>query len=201
VLTAHLFCTGSQKEGSESDIELGTARLVPKEIFPSAHYTALGHIHKPQFVSRSRNIYYSGAIMQYSFDEENQQKSAAVIDVTAAGVREFKTVPLMRSRRLLSLTADSAAEGEAGLEKHADSIVSLTLTLTESLKASEARAIKAHENLYGLRLVLPERGKEKAYRPNRTEREIFEDFLLRARGVKPSEELLELYLEMLGEPQ
>ena len=74
VLLSHLFAAGGATSESEREIDLGGARAVPLSCFPQEGYVALGHLHKPQKLGE--NVYYSGSLLQYSFDEAASTSSA-----------------------------------------------------------------------------------------------------------------------------
>ena len=68
VLVAHLFMLGGEKSEGERSIDLGGARIVPPSVIgENVIYSALGHLHKRQVVSRERNIIFSGYLLQYAF--------------------------------------------------------------------------------------------------------------------------------------
>ncbi|MBC2576111.1 metallophosphoesterase family protein [Peptostreptococcus canis] len=92
IAISHLFVVGSEISDSERRIELGGSLLVNKSDLPKkSQYTALGHIHKPQTVSKLYNAYYSGSPIQYSKTERNTAKSVRIIDIVPdkeADIRE-----------------------------------------------------------------------------------------------------------------
>ncbi len=88
ILMAHAY-TGQEPKRSESERELlvGNQGLVPVEVFEGFDHVALGHLHRPQVASRSRNIYYSGSLMPYSFSEAGQEKSSLVLELDDEGFK------------------------------------------------------------------------------------------------------------------
>lgn len=83
-----VLCNSNEPETSDSELQLGGLQLVNADIFEKFDYTALGHIHKPQWV-RKNKIRYSGSILKYSFSESQQQKSVTVIDLKEKDNIEF----------------------------------------------------------------------------------------------------------------
>lgn len=75
VMTGHLTTLGSSVSESVRDIYVGNLDGLTPSNFPAANYIALGHIHKRQPASQSRNIHYSGSPIPLSFDECKQQKT------------------------------------------------------------------------------------------------------------------------------
>jgi exonuclease SbcD len=80
IATGHLTAVGIQPSESERSIYVGTLENYPKEAFPPADYTALGHIHRPQVVSNSQHIYYSGSPIPLSFDELGVDKRVMLVE-------------------------------------------------------------------------------------------------------------------------
>ena len=62
VFVSHLFMAGSEDKTSD-ERELGSAKLLSREILPDCDFVLLGHVHKPMVVSRSKNAHYSGSLM------------------------------------------------------------------------------------------------------------------------------------------
>ncbi|MCK5773102.1 MAG: exonuclease subunit SbcD [Thermoplasmata archaeon] len=104
ILVAHAY-TGRDLQRSESERELlvGNQGLVPSELFEGFDHVALGHLHRPQVASRSRNIHYSGSLMPYSFSEAGQEKSSLVLELDEGG---FTLTPIVHdlNRRFSSLS-------------------------------------------------------------------------------------------------
>ena len=82
IAVSHIFVVGSSISESERRIELGGSLLVEKSDLPSgSQYTALGHIHKPQRISKQYRAYYSGSPIQYSKNERTSPKSVYIVDL------------------------------------------------------------------------------------------------------------------------
>ncbi|HEY8443843.1 MAG TPA: exonuclease subunit SbcD [Clostridia bacterium] len=195
---SHLFCVGGVKEGDEREIELGGARLIPIDAFPPAHYTALGHIHKPQTISKSRNIHYSGSIMPYAFDETSQ-KSVIVADIHLKETI-VNRVPLTKYKPAIILKAKSVAQALEMLDANQDKWVWLELDIQESLKDSDVKRLKAFPNMLRFSLNLPEREKTVVKdRRQKSDREIFIEYYKSQYSSEPSAELVNLFLEIMNE--
>lgn len=102
IIMYHGFVLGGmgEPETSESEQQLGGMQLVSADVFEAFDYTALGHIHKPQWVKRNK-IRYSGSLMKYSFSEVSQVKSVTIVDMREKGnisveTRELKPCRDMR---------------------------------------------------------------------------------------------------------
>lgn len=73
---------------SEDEILIGTLDMATADQFPVFNYFALGHIHKPQTVSASANMYYSGSPYPMSFTEKEDQKRVLILDT-----KQENTIP------------------------------------------------------------------------------------------------------------
>ena len=84
IATGHLTTIGASSSESVRDIYIGTLEAFPASEFPDADYIALGHIHRPQKVTKSEHIRYSGSPIALSFDEAKTQKSIVIVELTHA---------------------------------------------------------------------------------------------------------------------
>ena len=83
VLLAHQFVTGAERSDSEENV--GGLDNVDASVFEGFDYVALGHIHKPQNVSKDEagvaRVRYSGTPLKYSLSEASHKKSLTVIEL------------------------------------------------------------------------------------------------------------------------
>ncbi|OJV80999.1 MAG: exonuclease sbcCD subunit D [Cellulomonas sp. 73-92] len=101
VVMAHAFVTGGQPSESERDIRVGGVDQVPAGVFAGADYVALGHLHGPQQVAPG--VRYSGSPLAYSFGEQHQHKSTALVDLGPDELR-VTLVPAPVPRALADVT-------------------------------------------------------------------------------------------------
>jgi exonuclease SbcD len=102
IIASHLFIAKGSESDSERQIQVGGAYTVDPMSFPAeAGYVALGHLHRPQETPGEKDIAirYSGSILQYSFSEEEQQKSVTIAEFDG-GRATHRTVPLGAGRTL-----------------------------------------------------------------------------------------------------
>ncbi|MGI8487959.1 exonuclease subunit SbcD [Pectobacterium sp. S5] len=83
IATGHLTTIGATASESVRDIYIGTLDAFPAQAFPPADYIALGHIHRPQRVTQSEHIRYSGSPIPLSFDELNSEKSVCLVSFSS----------------------------------------------------------------------------------------------------------------------
>ncbi len=192
---------GGSSGESERDIELGGTRLVDKSLIPEkCVYTALGHLHKRQIISRERNVIYSGAIAGYAFDEVGVQKSVTVFEVLGGAVQNLQVVPLNSGKKLVNLTACDVSDAKKLLGQYSDCLIRLVLKLEHPLSEKESKELAGdYPALVELSLQIAGRNDEKtADRRALSEKQAFEKYYESRYGALPPDELLQLYLELMG---
>lgn len=120
IATGHLTTIGASVSESVRDIYIGTLEAFPASEFPAADYIALGHIHRPQKVTKSEHIRYSGSPIALSFDEAKTQKSIVIAEfkngelgeVTLSNVPCFQPLAIVKTH-LDTLTQDITAVTES----------------------------------------------------------------------------------------
>ena len=199
VFLSHIFAAGGKAGDSEREIDLGGARAVGLNLFPECDYSALGHLHKRQKLGE--NIYYSGAIMRFTFDEAGQEKSINVFDLTDGGVKNFKTVPLKSCKKLVRLQANSAADGIKLLGDNAEAIAELTLNLKSPLSPSEMAGLHSCENLYSLRMSVDSELLAAGASANegKSSSQLFSEYYSSRFGADVPSDLLALFLSLTEE--
>lgn len=199
VLLTHLFAAGGAASESERDIQLGGARIVPIDCFPADAFTALGHLHRRQRLRD--NVYYSGSLLQYSFDEANIPKSVAILKTEGDKVVFEKEVPLTSGRKLVRLEAAGVEQALALLRRYENAFVELTLHLNAPLTAQETLSLReANEGLVSL-IVRTQTAVDapEIVRSALSSEELFVEYYKSVYGEPPSDELKEAFLELLGE--
>lgn len=103
ILMAHLYVQGSQLSDSERDIQIGNQAGIEPLIFEGIpHYVALGHIHKPQVISRTNNIHYCGSPISLSFSEKEDCKQINIIHVEQNKISNVEIIPIPKHRNLIT---------------------------------------------------------------------------------------------------
>lgn len=199
VFLSHIFVAGGKASDSEREIDLGGARAVPLRLLPDCDYCALGHLHKRQKLGD--NVYYSGAPMQFSFDESGAVKSVNVFGLTANGVENFRQIELTSTRKLIRLHANGVEEGLALLDKNKEFFVELTLNLNAPMTPKESGALRERENLVSLHAEVQsvENTFETFSNKNKSSSRLFSDYYKLRYGADVPEELLTLFLSLTEE--
>jgi exonuclease SbcD len=105
VLMAHTHLDGAALAGSERQVHLGEEWAVTAQSLPStAHYVALGHIHRPQQIEAAPSpTYYAGSPLQLDFGEVGEEKSFVVIHANAGQPAHIERVPYVGAKSLLEV--------------------------------------------------------------------------------------------------
>ena len=102
IILAHQFVAGFKFGGSEEDFSYSNGDeknvagvgIISLDKFQNFDYVALGHIHKPQKISRE-TIRYSGSLLKYKTSEiDVPDKSVVIIDLKEKGNIEVKLDPI-----------------------------------------------------------------------------------------------------------
>jgi DNA repair protein SbcD/Mre11 len=104
IVMAHATLLGGRRGGGERDVQTSFEYEVPASIFPaSAHYAALGHLHRQQEIPAPCPAFYSGSPLAVDFGEEANEPGALIV-TAAPGVRaDARNVPVVGGRRLRTL--------------------------------------------------------------------------------------------------
>jgi exonuclease SbcD len=105
VLMAHAHLDGAMLAGSERQVHLGEEWAVTAQSLPStAHYVALGHIHRPQRVESAPSpTCYAGSPLQLDFGEVGEEKSFVVIRAEPGQPAHIEQIPYSGGRSLLEV--------------------------------------------------------------------------------------------------
>ena len=202
ILVSHIFMLGGLAGEGERDIELGGTRLVNPTLIPEkCLYTALGHLHKRQIINRERHILYSGAILQYSFDEAGTKKSVTCFEIKNGSVINEEEIEITKGKKLARLSALSVDEGETLALKYPDFLVQLKLCLSSPMSEEETRRILGLKNVVELKLESKISTENDATPDRRTlnEKEAFSEYYKSRYGEEVPDKLLTVYLKLMQE--
>jgi exonuclease SbcD len=125
VVLAHVMVSGGVLGGGERSAHTIFDYWVAPNAFPaSAHYVALGHLHRPQRLDAPCPMWYSGSPLAMDFGEQADRKAVLLIDAAPAVPAVVREVPLRSGRRfvtvrgslaeLTALVAEGALDGGPG---------------------------------------------------------------------------------------
>lgn len=151
VALAHQFVTGAVRSDSE-EISVGGTDNVDAAVFDGFDYVALGHIHRPQRVTKE-TVRYCGTPLKYSFSEANHEKSVTVVELGAKGTVSVRTVglkPLRDMRRIKGTYAQLTARSFYENTDYREAYMHITLTDEEDLPDAIGRLRSIYKNIMKL---------------------------------------------------
>lgn len=205
VVSGHAFVVGGLASESERDIRVGGVDAVPAATFGGwgVDYVALGHLHGPQRVTvphveragaASRTVArYSGSPLAFSFSEQHQRKSTALVDLARLAAdpdAAVELVPAPVPRRLADVTGTlDELLGAAG-EPHVDDW--LRVVVTDAVRPAELYARVRARFPHALQVThRPPRPAERevvtAVGPGRDPLDVARDFVEHVSGHAPSD--------------
>ena len=198
---AHAFVAGGAESESERPLLVGGSGQVPTTVFKGFHYTALGHLHKPQRIGAD-HIRYSGSLLTYSFDEVGYSKSFTIVDMDGKGATTISEIPIIGRRQFVRLTGyfDDLLADESLHSQHHNDYVEIRLLDTAPVVDGMRRLRKVFPYCMRLELV----GRMEVVRDTTgakrfkelNERDLFAQFAKEARNEELSPEELD-YMEGL----
>ena len=198
---AHAFVAGGAESESERPLLVGGSGQVPTTVFKDFHYTALGHLHRPQRIG-SDHIRYSGSLLTYSFDEVGYSKSFTIVDIDNKGSTTISEIPIVGRRQFVSLTGyfDDLLADESLHIRHHNDYVEVRLLDTAPVVDGMRRLRKVFPYCMRLELV----GRMEVVRDTTgtkrfkelNEKDLFAQFAKEARNEELSQEELD-YMEQL----
>jgi exonuclease SbcD len=202
LVTAHATLLGGRRGGGERDVQTRLDYELPAGMFPpSAHYVALGHLHRQQEIPGPCPIFYSGSPLAVDFGEEGNEPAALIVTAEPGIRADARPVPIAGGRRLRTLrgTLDQViAEGAQAGDAY------LRVVLAEPGRAGLGDLVR--EQLPNTLEVLlddahrPRPGGRTGDRPSRAGRgalELFGDYLAEQNVADPR--LTALFAELLDE--
>ena len=149
VFAAHCFAAGGKT--GESDISARTAEsvggteLVPISAFEGFDYVALGHLHRPQTLSKKETIVrYSGTPMPYSFSEAEHNKTVSVFDTDNGTVTEIEIPQPYKLRNITGTFDEIIAQAEKDTNRDDFIRIKLTDTAARSFQQNELGKFYPH---------------------------------------------------------
>jgi exonuclease SbcD len=101
LVMAHLTCIGGTFGGGERAAQSIFEYSVPAHIFPvSAHYVALGHLHRRQSLPAPCPVHYSGAPIAVDFGEQDNTSVVCLVEASPSTPARVTDIPITSGRRL-----------------------------------------------------------------------------------------------------
>ncbi|MEE6262908.1 exonuclease SbcCD subunit D [Plantactinospora sonchi] len=178
LVTAHLTVAGARTGGGEREAHTVLNYAVPSTVFPgSAHYVALGHLHRAQPVLGPCPIRYSGSPLAVDFGEEENIPSVTIVEVSTATSAKVREVPITGAAPLRTVRGTLAE-----LARFADPTAWLRVYVREAPRAGLREEVQELlPRALEVRIdpdLLPAPGAGRAaQRAGRSPRELFGDYL------------------------
>ena len=117
LVTTHLTVVGARTGGGEREAHTIQSYAVPAAIFPaSAHYVALGHLHREQQVPGPAPVRYCGSPLAIDFGEADNTPGVTIGEVSPATTVKARHVPVTTAVPLRTVrgTLDDLATLDTG---------------------------------------------------------------------------------------
>jgi DNA repair protein SbcD/Mre11 len=119
VVMSHITCVGGTFGGGERSAQSIFEYSVPASVFPiSAHYVALGHLHRRQVLPAPAPVHYSGAPLAVDFGEQDNSSVVCLVEAAPGIPARITDVPVTSGRRLRTAAgtlAELEAQAQAGV--------------------------------------------------------------------------------------
>lgn len=197
IFVSHLFVAGFENETTD-ERELGGSKLLNPSVLDIPHctYAALGHIHKPMTVSKSKNIYYSGSIAQFDFSDKTDKR---VIIVDTDGKRtSIQSVPITSGIKLATVEVGSEQEALCALEAHPNEYVKIIYRADTPLSPSAMSAMRKFPCFVDIEVVTRAAEVTDRARRGKTDGELFVMFYEVKEKKPPTKELSEIFLKAVS---
>lgn len=203
VLVTHQFITGASLSESE-EIFIGGTENIDAAVFKDFDYTALGHIHKPQNISKKMR--YCGTPLKYSLSEVNQEKSVTIAELSEKGRLEIREIPLVPLRDVKEYkgTFEMLTDKKFYGKINTDDYIFITLTDENEIPDAVHKLRKIYPHLAKYRydnsrtlfstLILPEKINE-----NISPEELFSEFYQKQNNHTMNAEQLEFINRIIKE--
>jgi exonuclease SbcD len=202
LLMLHTHLEGALFSGSERSVHLGEEWAAAPQALPaSAHYVALGHIHKPQRVdSAPAPAYYAGSVLQMDFGEAGEEKGFVLVDARPRQPVRCERVPY-RGGKPLHHVRRTLAELEAEASQLASSgWLRVTVPLSRPDPDINTRVRKLVPNALRVDVELPQQPALVEARPVRGNDpvQLYEAYCAARQGKPPEDEVVEAFRALLA---
>ncbi len=199
LMLAHTSLVGASYGGSERMVHLSEGWSVrPRDLPAGAHYIALGHLHRPQWVQSAPSpARYAGSPLQLDFGEVGEEKCFTLIEAHPGQPATFELIPYRGGRRLCDIEGSPRELLERARSLDDDPWLRLTVTLEERDPDIGRRLREQLPSALIVRVRSPELAEEPPPpEVPRSAPERFRDYYQRSRGHRPSEALMRAFTRL-----
>jgi exonuclease SbcD len=206
LLLAHTHLDAAVLAGSERRVHLGEEWAATAQVLPStAHYVALGHIHRPQRIEAAPSpTCYAGSPLQLDFGEIGEQKTFVVVTAEPGRPARVERVPYEGGKTLHDIRMTLVE-----LEREAERLREAGwLRVTVPIESPDADLNRKVRQLLGtaavaVDYVLPERaeGSTTMVKHGLEPAELFGLYYEGAHGAAPEPALVAVFNDLLREAE
>ncbi len=212
LLISHLFFVKEgevlpeEPEDEKPIVHVGGAQVIFTSAIPgNIQYTALGHLHRKQFVDKTPcPVCYSGSPLAYSFSEANQKKYVICVDAEPGKAVKIKEIELQTGKKLLRYRAENIENALEWLCNNEKSLVELTLVSDTYISAQDRRQLyNCHKGIISIvpEIIRKDNAESEKISIDLTKNitELFVDYFKHEKGQEPNEKIMKLFKEVLSE--
>ncbi|WP_433476493.1 metallophosphoesterase family protein [Spirillospora sp. CA-142024] len=203
IFAAHMYVESALPDYSERRLDISSDYASATTALPAVSYAALGHIHKPQAISRpGLPARYAGSLLQMDFGEitdgQPEQKSVVIIDANPGRPPKIDIRLLRKGRKLITFTGglDALARqapliGDAFVKAYIDvpeSSPGLAAAVTELLPGATLVEVQPRLPGWDEQRELPELDHAAAPEPDLPD--LFAEYLVTTETIPEHAELL-----------
>jgi DNA repair protein SbcD/Mre11 len=201
MVMTHATLLGSRRGGGERDVQTSFEYEISPSVLPAtAHYAALGHLHRQQEIAAPCPAFYSGSPLAVDFGEENNEPGALIVTAAPDIRADARRVAIDGGRQLRTLRGpldQVIAEGEQAGDAY------LRVVLAEPARAGLGDLVREKlPNALEVQLDEAHRPRPRgdgdaarASRAGRTPLQLFSDYLAEQKVADPRVE--RLFAELL----
>ncbi|HXM48514.1 MAG TPA: exonuclease SbcCD subunit D [Pyrinomonadaceae bacterium] len=199
LLLAHLYVDGAETSKSEREIHVAKPYAVSAQRFPStAHYIALGHLHRPQEIHAPSRTLYAGSVLQLDFGERDQQKRVVIIDAHPGKPATIEDCPLSAGKNLRDVSG-TLSELTAQAHTFGEDFLRVTIKVDKPVPGIADTVHEILPNALEIRLDYPRLESEAIEIAGSDPYELFSQFYLHQRASSPPDALTELFRSLYEE--
>ncbi|MFP4015697.1 MAG: exonuclease SbcCD subunit D [Halanaerobiales bacterium] len=208
IAASHLFVAGGKRSDSERIIQVGGGMTVDTESLPlKSQYTALGHLHRPQIASKSRNAYYAGSPLQYSKSEIGYAKTVNLVDLHPGEEADITHIKLCNRKPIEVWEVNGVNQALEKCRKNQDREVwaYLQVHTDQPLLQTDIKEIKSIKP--DLLSIVPFiKGDSLAEDIDDIDEdkdiiELFQEFYKNSRGTEPADKVLKMFATIVEEKE
>ncbi|HEU4488992.1 MAG TPA: exonuclease SbcCD subunit D [Actinomycetota bacterium] len=198
LLLGHTTIAGGELGGGERTAQTIFDYWVDTSAFPaSAHYVALGHLHRPQAMAGACPVRYCGSPLQLDFSDRDEKKQVILVEASPGTPAEVTEVRLSSGRRLRTLIGTfEQIQAQAGTSGD-DYLRVIVKSPARTGLGDEIRALFPHAVKVILDAPVAEGGRDRAAHTQVSPPELFSAFLSDQGVEDPA--LLDLFKELYEE--